>query len=202
MFVGLIPIMWTTGAGSDVRKHRRADGWRHHYLIRPRARRRPGDLRSLEVALRPESRPRQAAAPRARRPAVARRRRRDNVSGIRKPAGVDAQSRVHAHTTTGAQDATQSLASLFPCQIGVTWTPPPTRERGKTPSLPFTLGFLYAIGRFSIRRLEPIRGAHRGEPRLPTNFRRILSLQIKEFRSRSSHLNTFTFLPTVFFSMR
>ena len=49
MFVGLIPIMWATGTGSDVWKHRRADGWRHLYLIRPQARSGPGDLRNLEV---------------------------------------------------------------------------------------------------------------------------------------------------------
>ena len=84
MFVGLILIIWATGTGSDVWKQRRADGWRHLYLIRLPTRRRPGDLRNLEVALRAESRPGQAAAPLPRRPAVARRRRRDNVSGIRK----------------------------------------------------------------------------------------------------------------------
>ena len=49
MFLGLIPIMWATGTGSDVWKHRRADGWRHLYLIRPQARSGPGDLRNLEV---------------------------------------------------------------------------------------------------------------------------------------------------------
>jgi hypothetical protein len=82
-FVGLIPIIWTTGAGSDVWKHGRADGWLHLYPIRPRARRRPSALRNLELALRTESRPRQAAAPHARRLSVAR-RRRDTVSGIPK----------------------------------------------------------------------------------------------------------------------
>jgi hypothetical protein len=33
----------------------------------------------------------------------------------------------------------------------------------------------------------------RGEPRLSANFRRVLSLQIKEFRSRRSHLNASRF---------
>ena len=37
MFVGLIPIMWATGTGSDVWKRIAADGWRHFHLVRPRA---------------------------------------------------------------------------------------------------------------------------------------------------------------------
>src|SRR5215472_7731703 len=53
MFVGLIPIMWATGTGSDVWKRIAApNGWRHLHLVRPRARRLPGDLRNLEMALR------------------------------------------------------------------------------------------------------------------------------------------------------
>ena len=63
MFVGLIPIMWATGTGSGrVEADRRADGWRHLHVVRPRARRLPGDLRNLEVALRDEARPRRTAA--------------------------------------------------------------------------------------------------------------------------------------------
>jgi Cu(I)/Ag(I) efflux system membrane protein CusA/SilA len=72
MFVGLIPIMCATGTGSDVwKRNRRADGWRHLYLVRPRASRLSGHLRNLEVALRAEARLRRAAARRARRLAVA-----------------------------------------------------------------------------------------------------------------------------------
>ena len=55
-----------------VEADRRADGWRHLHIVRPRARRLPGDLRNLEMALRDEARPRRTAARRARRPAVAR----------------------------------------------------------------------------------------------------------------------------------
>ena len=98
----------------------------------------------------------------------------------------------------------QSLASLFPCQIGVTWTLPPTREsrEDREPSV---------YSRIPLCKLGDSASADwslcaapilRGEPRLSANFRRVLSLQIKEFRSRSSHLNAFTFLPTVFFSTR
>ena len=66
MFVGLIPIMWATGTGSDVMEaDRRADGWRHLHVVRPRAGRLPGDLRNLEMALRDEARPRRTAARRA-----------------------------------------------------------------------------------------------------------------------------------------
>ena len=55
-FIGLMPIMWATGTGSDVEADRRADGGRHLHLVRPRARRLPGDLRDLEMALRDEAR--------------------------------------------------------------------------------------------------------------------------------------------------
>ena len=55
-----------------VEADRRADGWRHLHVVRPRARRLPGDLRDLEMALRDEARPRRTAARPARRPAVAR----------------------------------------------------------------------------------------------------------------------------------
>ena len=65
-----------------VEADRRADGRRHLHVVRPRARRLPGDLRNLEVALRDEARPRRNAARRARRPAVARGR---VVTLIRRP---------------------------------------------------------------------------------------------------------------------
>ena len=45
-----------------VETDRRADGGRHLHIVRPRARRLPGDLRDLEVALRDEARPRRSAA--------------------------------------------------------------------------------------------------------------------------------------------
>ncbi len=54
-----------------VEADRRADGWRHLHIVRPRARRLPGDLRNVEVALRDEARPRRTAARRVRPPAVA-----------------------------------------------------------------------------------------------------------------------------------
>jgi hypothetical protein len=64
-------------------------------------------------------------------------------------------------TTTGSQDATQSLASLFPCQIGVTWTPPPTRERaGRQRAFRLLSDPVMQIGRSGIRRLEPMSGAY------------------------------------------
>jgi AcrB/AcrD/AcrF family len=72
MFVGLIPIMWATGTGSDVWKRIRPDGWRYLHVVRSRTRRLPRDLRDLEVALRDEARPRRTAVRAARRPAVSR----------------------------------------------------------------------------------------------------------------------------------
>ena len=60
-----------------VETDRCADGWRHLDIVRPRARRLPGDLRDLEMALRDEARPRRTAARRCSPPCHRRRRRRD-----------------------------------------------------------------------------------------------------------------------------
>ena len=68
-FIGLIPIMWATGARvGRVEADRRADGWRRVHVVRARARRLPGHLRDLEVALRAQARTRRSAARRVRRP--------------------------------------------------------------------------------------------------------------------------------------
>ena len=48
--------MWATGTGRTCGSASRADGWRHFYLVRPRARRLPSDLRNLEMELRGEAR--------------------------------------------------------------------------------------------------------------------------------------------------
>ena len=77
--------------------------WKWHFELN-RCRAMPG-ARALAALLPPEDEPRL----RVRHPKAAR---------------VDAHSacsRSHNHGSA----ATQSLASLFPCQIGVTWTPPP-----------------------------------------------------------------------------
>jgi hypothetical protein len=119
MFVGLIPIMWATGTGSDVWKRIAApmvggiftsfvlelvvypaiyEIWKWHFeLKRARAEAQPAALVALPS---PE-----AARQRTRYP---------------KAASVDAHfacSRTHNNRT---QDATQNLPALFPCQIGVT----------------------------------------------------------------------------------
>ena len=83
MFVGLDPDhVGHRHRVGRVEADRRADGWRHLHVVRPRARRLPGDLRDLEMALRDEARPRRTAArpvrARCRRP----RRRRDEAGVI------------------------------------------------------------------------------------------------------------------------
>ncbi len=56
-FIGLLPIMWAIGAGSDVMKRISAPlDRRRLHLVPPRARRLPGDLPDLEMALRGEKR--------------------------------------------------------------------------------------------------------------------------------------------------
>ena len=80
MFVGLDPDhVGHRHRVGRVEADRRADGWRHLHVVRPRARRLPGDLRNLEVALRDEARPRRTAARRARQPCRRPRRRDDGA---------------------------------------------------------------------------------------------------------------------------
>ena len=57
-FIGLVPIMWSIGAGADVMKRVTAPiVGRDLHLIPPRARRLSGDLRGLEMALRGQEDP-------------------------------------------------------------------------------------------------------------------------------------------------
>ena len=104
-FLGLVPIMWATGTGSDVMKRIAApDDRRHLHVVPARARRLPGDLRDLEVELRAEA---EAGARRGRPLDSARLKLRERWADA--PEGAPARN--HGAGAVGAdrQDAHRSL---------------------------------------------------------------------------------------------
>jgi Cu(I)/Ag(I) efflux system membrane protein CusA/SilA len=50
MFMGLIPIMWSTGAGADVMKRIAADDWGHPHILHSRVGGLSSHLCHLEMA--------------------------------------------------------------------------------------------------------------------------------------------------------